>query len=159
MEKCASFSPFLFFFVLFFRKVNVLKNQIFLQFLDKIRWMTERVKNGLQKSMLNISHWTMRLPRVEQSRFMAIKSRHGLNTRSEKETTFAKYSNQTLKSHPYKLGCVNRFHVWHPHKHKPTVFIWFIFQLQWTMKSGWLFLFSCLSSRLCYLMPKYKYEN
>ena len=44
--------------------------------MEKVPWLMERVKSGLQSFVLEISRWTMLHGRVDQLKLIAIKSRH-----------------------------------------------------------------------------------
>ena len=48
----------------------------FVQCMEKVLWLTERVKSGLWSFMLKISRWTMLDGQVDQLKLTAIKSRH-----------------------------------------------------------------------------------
>ena len=44
--------------------------------MEKVLWLTEHVKSGMQRFMLEIFRWTMLHGRVYQLKLIAIKSRH-----------------------------------------------------------------------------------
>ena len=55
---------------------NATETQRFVQYMEKVLWLIERVKSGLWSFMLEISCWTMLHGRVDQLKLIAIKSRH-----------------------------------------------------------------------------------
>ena len=52
------------------------KKKRFVQCMEKVLWLIERGKSGLQSSELEISRWTMLHCRADQLKFIVIKSRH-----------------------------------------------------------------------------------
>ena len=46
------------------------------QYMEKVLWLTERVKSGLWSFVLEISLWTLLPGRVDQLELIVIKSRH-----------------------------------------------------------------------------------
>ena len=47
-----------------------------MQSMEKVLWLFEDVKSGLQSFVLEISHWTMLHSQVDQLKLIVIKSRH-----------------------------------------------------------------------------------
>ena len=48
----------------------------FVQCMEKVLWLIEHVRSGLQSFVLEISHWTMLHGQVDQLKLTAIQLRH-----------------------------------------------------------------------------------
>ena len=48
----------------------------FVQCMEKVLWLIERVKSGLQSFVLAISRWTLLHGQVDQFKLIKIKSKH-----------------------------------------------------------------------------------
>ena len=58
------------------KNATEMQKKRFVQCMEKVLWLTEHVKSGLQSFVLEISQWTMLHGRVDQLKLIAIESRH-----------------------------------------------------------------------------------
>ena len=59
-------------------KTQLKHKKRFVQCMEKVLWLIERVKSGLRSLVLEISRWTMLHGRVDQLKLIAIKSKQKL---------------------------------------------------------------------------------
>ena len=55
------------------KNATEMQNKRFVQCVEKVLWLIERVKSGLRCFVLEISHWTMLPGQVDQLKLRAIK--------------------------------------------------------------------------------------
>ena len=99
-------------------KTRLKRKKWFVQCMEKVLWLIERVKSGLQSFMLEISRWTMlhsRAVEVDSDLFETLIENHQRYTMQE-TADILKISKSSAENHLHQLSYVNCFDVWAPHK-------------------------------------------
>ena len=74
-EKKQHFWPIMLYYFKKDKTTNETQKRL-VQYMEKVLWLTERVKSGLWSFVLEISLWTLLPGRVDQLELIVIKSRH-----------------------------------------------------------------------------------
>ena len=111
----------------------------FVQCMEKVLWLMEHVKSGVQSFMLEISHWTLFHCQVDQLKLRAINSnihweQSVLYHEGDSSQNILKMSKSEIGNHLYQLGYVIYFNVWLSHKWSEKTFLisWSDFCMQFS---------------------------
>ena len=96
------------------------KKKRYAQCMEKVLWLIEHVKSGLQSFLLEISCRMMLHGQVDQLKLIVIKSKKIIEDNQRytmwEIADILKISKSSAENHLHPLGYVNRFDAWVPHK-------------------------------------------
>ena len=90
----------------------------FVQYMEKVLWLIERVRSGLQSFVLEISRWTVLQGRPVEvdSDQMETVIENGQHYTTREIADILKISKSSVENHLHQLGYVNCSDVWIPRK-------------------------------------------
>ena len=93
----------------------------FVQCTEKVLWLIEHVRSGIQSFMLEISRWTIFHCQIDQLKLIAVNSNINweqsmLHHGGDSSQNILRISKSDIENHLYQLGYIHGFYVWVPHK-------------------------------------------
>ena len=111
----------------------------FVQCTEKVLWLIEHVRSGIQSFMLEISRWTIFHCQIDQLKLIAVNSNINweqsmLHHGGDSSQNILRISKSDIENHLYQLGYVIHFDVWLSHKLSEKTFLlsWSHFCMQFS---------------------------